>query len=81
MKRSELTQIIREEIKKVLKESAPKFSADKMRKLIEKDKFLEWEYNKNKNKYKNREKEYLEYLFNEFVLGDPSLEKEYNKVK
>jgi len=50
---------------------AAKFDNDKMKKFIQKDKFL-------KNQAKSTS---LEVLFNTYVLGDSVQEREYNKVK
>ena len=79
--RNKIRMIIREELQ-TLVEGNQRFDAEKVLKLIPKDKFLAYTWKKLKGKYKgSKEKKGLEYLFDTYVDGDYSLERLYKKIK
>ena len=79
--KNKIRMIIREELQ-TLVEGPNKFNAEKVLKLIPKDKFLSYTWKKMKNKYKgSKEKVGLESLFDTYVDGDRTLERLYKKIK
>ena len=74
MKKSELKRIIREEIKKVIREVSLKFDKRKVETLIKQDKFLTHLY---KTKGKGGP---IEDFFATYIVGDSEFEKEYQKL-
>ena len=81
VQKDRIRMIIREELYSLV-ESPTKFSPEKVLKLIPTDKFLSYEWKKIKNKYKgSKESKGLEYIFNYYIDGDPSLERKYKKLK
>ena len=81
VQRNKIRMIIREELYSLV-EGPNKFDPKKVLKLIPMDKFLNYEWKKIKNKYKgSKEVKGLEYIFNYYIDGDPSLERQYKKIK
>ena len=81
VQRNKIRMIIREELYSLV-EGPNKFDPKKVLKLIPMDKFLNYEWKKIKNKYKgSKEVKGLEYIFNYYIDGDPSLERQYGKIK
>ena len=79
--KEQLRMIIREELY-ALTESPTRFDPKKVLKLIPTDKFLDYEWKKIKNKYRgSKELKGLEYIYNYYIDGDPSLERQYRKMK
>ena len=79
--KNKIRMIIREELQNIV-EGNIKFDADKVLKLIPKDKFLAYTWKKMKSKYRgSKEKKGLESLFNTYVDGDSTLERLYKKIK
>ena len=81
VQKEKIRMIIREELYSLC-EGRNKFDPKKVLKLIPKDKFLDYEWKKIKSKYKgSKEVKGLEYIFNYYIDGDPSLERQYGKLK
>ena len=81
VQKEKIRMIIREELYSLV-EGPNKFDPKKVLKLIPMDKFLNYEWKKIKNKYKgSKEVKGLEYIFNYYIDGDPSLERQYGKIK
>ena len=81
VQKEKIRMIIREELYSLC-EGRNKFDPKKVLKLIPKDKFLDYEWKKIKSKYKgSKEVKGLEYIFNYYIDGDPSLEQQYGKIK
>ena len=81
VQRNKIRMIIREELYSLV-EGRNKFDPEKVLQLVSKDKFLGYEWKKLKNKYKgSKEVKGLEYIFNYYIDGDPSLERQYGKIK
>ena len=79
--RNKIKMLIREELHKLV-ELSTKFDADKVRKLVDRDKFLNYEWNKIKSRYRgSKEKKGLEYIYNLYIDGDSQLEKQYKKIR
>ena len=79
--RNRIRMIIREELQ-TLVEGPNKVDAEKVLKLIPKDKFLSYTWKKMKSKYRgSKEKQGLESLYDTYVDGDRTLEKLYKKIK
>ena len=79
--RNKIKMLIREELHKLV-ELSTKFDADKVRKLVDRDKFLNYEWKKIKNRYRgSKEEKGLEYFYNLYVDGDSQLEKQYKKIR
>ncbi len=79
--RNKIKMLIREELHKLV-ELSTKFDADKVRKLVDRDKFLNYEWKKIKNRYRgSKEEKGLEYIYNLYVDGDSQLEKQYKKIR
>ena len=84
-----MKEIVKERIRMIIRgellslvEGRSKFDPEKVLKLIPKDKFLDYEWKKIKNKYKgSKEVKGLEYIFNYYIDGDSSLERQYRKIK
>ena len=76
VQKEKIRMIIREELYSLV-EGPNKFDPKKVLKLIPMDKFLNYEWKKIKNKYKgSKEVKGVEYIY-----GDPSLERQYKKIK
>ena len=81
IQKERIRMVIREELYSLV-ESPTKFDANKVLKLIPQDKFLSYEWKKLKNKYRgSKEEKGLEYIYNYYIDGDPSLERQYKKIK
>ena len=81
IQREKIRMMIREELYSLC-EGRNKFEPKKVLELITQDKFLSYEWKKIKNKYKgSKESKGLEYIFNYYIDGDPSLERKYKKIK
>ena len=81
VQKEKIRMIIREELYSLC-EGRNKFDPKKVLKLIPTDKFLSYEWKKIKNKYKgSKESKGLEHIFNYYIDGDPSLERQYGKIK
>lgn len=86
MKQQELRKLIREEIIKMIKSSlneAIKFNPKKVAELVKSDKFLTHVYKYNipgKSGFDLTDKVKLERLFDDYIVGDPTNTKKYNKL-
>ena len=81
IQKERIRMVIREELYSLV-ESPTKFEASKVLKLIPQDKFLSYEWKKLKNKYRgSKEEKGLEYIYNYYIDGDPTLERQYGKLK
>ena len=81
IQKERIRMVIREELYSLV-ESPTKFEASKVLKLIPQDKFLSYEWKKIKNKYRgSKEEKGLQYIYNYYIDGDPSLERQYKKIK
>ena len=79
--RNKIKMLIREELNKLV-ELSNKFEVDRVRKLVDRDKFLSYEWKKIKNKYRgSKEEKGLEYIYNLYIDGDSQLEKQYKKIR
>lgn len=72
-----LRQMIREEIQLLIE--AQKFKASKMEKLLDKDRFLQRQYDKLMKPGKFDDETVLEILFDKYVIGDTTMERKYNR--
>lgn len=77
MKKSALQKLIREEIKLLME--APKFKESKMEKLLDKDRFLQRQYDKLMKPGKFDDETVLEILFDKYVVGDTTMERKYSR--
>lgn len=80
LKESDLRNIVREELQNVLTEQRVEFDREKMIALMDRDRFIRHVIRDRASNSSNPSDRDLRVVFNSHVLGEPEMEREYNKL-